>query len=556
MNFKNQYRLLIFLIQVIFFFSSLKQANAQYDTLDGNQVRAFIWDNGCMFWDLVANAKYEVPKGSGINSIFADAFWIGGLDVASALRVSAQTYRQSRSDFWPGPLDTINATTDSLKVQAYNRVWKIDRYTVDEFITQYQLGNVANGNYQIPDIILQWPASDTGNYSRHLAPYIDNNNDGIYNPYDGDYPEMKGDQMLWTVFNDTYKTHTESGGQLFGLEIHCSSYVYNCPLVADSEQVINYTTFYHYKIFNRGSLPEVNVYMGRFTDSDLGNPFDDYVGCDTILNCAFTYNGDNYDDGIMGYGLNPPIQNLLYLSDTITHFIFYNNDFSNIGNPVVPADYYNYMKGIWKDPGGMTHLTYGGDGHGSGSGATNIQTNYMFPGNPYDTLNATTWNEINAGNTPGDRRFITSTGPFNFPAHSEKDFDFAYVWTRDATHPNGMNTSWAKNVHDVMKIKNWYATDSFPCNNSYVGIHEVNQNISSLNIYPNPATHELNIFFSSKNYKTAQLEISDVTGRIIRKGLIFLNRNNPISVEEFSPGINFVKVNDGNSFRVKKFIKQ
>ena len=59
-----------------------------------------------MWWDLVGNAEYEVPKGSGKNSLFAGAIWIGGKDAAGNLKVAAQTYRQSGSDFWPGPVDT------------------------------------------------------------------------------------------------------------------------------------------------------------------------------------------------------------------------------------------------------------------------------------------------------------------------------------------------------------------------------------------------------------------------------------------------------------------
>jgi hypothetical protein len=166
------------------------------------------------------------------------------------------------------------------------------------------------------------------------------------------------------------------------------------------------------------------------------------------------------------------------------------------------------------------------------------------------------WNEVSVGNTPGDRRFITSTGPFSFPAHSEKDFDFAYVWTRDATHPNGLTTSWAKNVHDVLKIKQWYLTDSFPCNNSSIGIHETENAPMAFTLYPNPATQNLTLFISSTKNLIYHLEILDVTGRKIKSGLIFSNRNNNISLDGISAGIYFARVDDKETFAVKKFIKQ
>src|SRR5882757_1179227 len=48
--------------------------------LDINNVRTPIWINGDMWWDLVGNALYEIPKGSGKHSLFAGAIWIGGKD--------------------------------------------------------------------------------------------------------------------------------------------------------------------------------------------------------------------------------------------------------------------------------------------------------------------------------------------------------------------------------------------------------------------------------------------------------------------------------------------
>lgn len=526
---------------------------ANCNTLDINMVQARMSNNGSMFWDLIGNAQYEVPKGSGVNSIFADALWIGGMDASNNLHLSAQTYRQSGNDFWPGPLDTINATIDSSTVQQYDKIWKIDLITVEEFIRQFYYGNVSNGTYNIPDVILRWPAHGFGNTSHQLAPFVDRNGDGIYNPYDGDYPEIKGDQMLWFVFNDNYSSHGETGGMPMGLEIQCTAYAYNCPLVDDSESVINYTTFYHYKIFNRSDTSYTQVYMGRFTDTDLGNYLDDYIGCDTTLNTAYTYNGDNYDDRIIGYGENPPIQNLLYLSDTMTHFTYYNNNADTIsGNPENPVDYNNYMQSNWKNG---NHITYGGNGHGGGPGATNIPANFMFPGNPYDNV-ISNWTEITAGNIPDDRRFVTSTGPFDFPAHTEKDFDFAYVWTRDSNHPNGLATSWTKNVHDVLKIKEWYVSNSFPCNNTTIGIYGLRNNPASLIVYPNPARQTLTVFIHGKENSIFNMIIMEATGRKVSGGIIFANRNNNINLDGILPGLYFIKVNDNEIFAVKKFVKQ
>ena len=101
--------------------------------LDVNNVRTPIFINGDMWWDLVGNAEYEVPFGSGKHSLFSGAIWIGGKDAQQNLRVAAQTYRQSGSDFWPGPLDTTDATITNDVCVEYDRHWKVTLAEVKEF---------------------------------------------------------------------------------------------------------------------------------------------------------------------------------------------------------------------------------------------------------------------------------------------------------------------------------------------------------------------------------------------------------------------------------------
>ena len=517
------------------------------DFLDANNVNAVIHPNGTLFWDLVGTSQYEIPKGSGLHSIFADGLWIGGMDAGTNLHVAAQMYRQGGVDFWPGPLDTTNATVDSATVSQYDRTWKINRYTVTEFKNEFAAGNVTNFTYPVPDIILNWPASDTGNYSRDLAPYVDVNNDGAYNPYDGDYPDMKGDQMLWFVFNENYLPHGESDGVSLGIEIQCSAYAYRCNFAPDTEQVVNNTTFFHYRIINRSDTDYSQVYMGRYTDVDLGNYLDDFVGCDSSLGIGFVYNGDYNDEGVAGYGINPPMQNVLYLNQPLINFMYFEGGASPVsGNPAGPDDYYSYMRSRWRNE---VHLTYGGNGYGGSD-----STDFMFPSNPYDTSTGA-WSEFNSGNSANDRFFLTSTGPFSFPAHSEKEFDVAYVWTRDETQPNGLNSSWAKNVHDILKIKEWYARDSFPCS-QFVGIAENNVVNATLELYPNPAGNVITVFAKSKNPSSFTLTISDVTGREVIIRRILSNHKTHLNLDAFAPGIYFVSIKNKESFVVRKMTKQ
>ena len=68
-------------------------------------------------------------------------------------------------------------------------------------------------------------------------------------------------------------------------------------------------TFYNYELINRGTQTLYNTYFGFFTDGALGDPYDDYVGCDVNRGLAYYYNGDNLDldnAGYKGYGSSPP----------------------------------------------------------------------------------------------------------------------------------------------------------------------------------------------------------------------------------------------------------
>lgn len=540
--------------------------------LDINNVIARIQNTGTMF-NSGNEGLYEVPKGTGKSPIYTEGIWIGGKDPQGKLHIAAQTYRQSGDDFWPGPLDTINAEIDPATFLQYNRLWKIDLFTINEFIGKYMDGSVANGTYTIPPIIADWPAHGNGSYARMLAPFVDNNLDGNYNPYDGDYPKIKGDQMLWWVFNDAYAAHGNTNSPYkLGVEVHGSAYAYSCPLATGNDSVINYTTFYHYDFINRSDTNYQDVYMGVFNDVDLGNLMDDYIGCDTLMNIAFAYNGDNDDEGIYGYGSNPPMINLAVLdgpepdlSDGIdndhdgttdetgekcmmNYFTYYNNDFTPTGNPVTANQYYNLMQCFWKD---SSHVTYSGNGYQSST----MNTNYAYSGFPYDS-NA--WSELHPDtgaipNLPTDRRILVSSGPFSLPVHEKRSIDFAYVYTRDPNNPNGPNTSFRVNSEQVARIKHFFETDSFPCKH-LIGIDELRNDFFQIYLSPNPAQSSLTVSINKNSKDVQSFFVTDILGRSIQKSIPVLSSSFSIDVSNFSKGIYLLNVVSTKGMVVKKFV--
>jgi hypothetical protein len=483
-----------------------------------NNVRALIHTAGDMWWDLQGKAVYEVPAGSGINSIFAGAIWIGGKDANDQIKVAAMRFRQRGHDYWPGPLIAEGGEIASVSKQVcrdYDKHFVIYRDQVTEFREWLACKNDDNcneseifGAYTIPDIILNWPAhGPPGGYSYHLAPFWDEDGDGVYNPMKGDFPyfeypengktddydclrprgrqnKLHGDKTLWWVFNDAGNIKSETGSEHIGLEIRAQAFGFSTNDEFDN------MTFYNYHFINRSTNILNEGFVGIFADPDLGNPTDDYAGCDVLRGLGYVYNGDDYDEdysGMHGYGHNPPAVGIAFLEGPykdpngiddpssyeiidgervlncslgdilngningmnfgdeivdnerwgMTRFMYHNG----AGQGVHPAttypaqtkDYYNYLRGHWKDD---SPLSYGGTGHISGGGDPNTPAYFMWPGNSDPCGFGTQgnpmpdWSEETENNPPDDRRFTISSGPFTLLPGESNEITVGAIWAR------------------------------------------------------------------------------------------------------------------------------
>jgi len=156
-----------------------------------NNVRTLIFAGSDMWWDLFGggNARYGVPRVSdwskAASSNFAGNVWFGGIDAGRQLKIAAQTYRQSGVDFWTGPLTKTDASITSDQCQKYDKIFKITRKEVDDFVLS---GGPITTN------IREWPGNGdlSLNQAEILAPWVDKSGvfggDGLYEPDQGDYP--------------------------------------------------------------------------------------------------------------------------------------------------------------------------------------------------------------------------------------------------------------------------------------------------------------------------------------------------------------------------------
>lgn len=556
---------------------------ASYKYLQVNNVSCRINTGGDMWWDF-ENPQYEIPAGSSKTSMFSGSLWIGGVDVNNMLKVAAVRYRQGPTfnggnDYWPGPLynrenqaeGIVLAEIEPSVCLKYDKLFFMSQDMVNEFIANCDpetgiYDPTINEDYNIPEEILNWPAHPDMNDPRsqyqsyYLAPFYDNNNDGHYDPYMGDYPYydlsnvlcssnyagdptfvpattmegngiqvdqcIKGDETLWWVFNDKGNIHTESFGDATGFEIRAQCFGFA------SNDEINNMTFYSYEIINRSSYELRDTYFSQWVDTDLGYGWDDYVGCDVLRGLGYCYNGNDvdgsgqynaygaqppaigvdffqgpyldpdgfdnpafYGDGLLGpaynskntpneqldcsivaqngqmisftYGDGPKTGSktgrFLVRSEAINgvnfgngivdderygmrRFVYHNNGGADyMSDPDVAANYYNLLKGIWKD---NTKMRYGGNGHVS-SGAEDIEADFMFPGDSDPCWWGTKgiipanpmWTEETAGNTPNDRRFMQSAGPFNLRPGAVNYITVGIPWARATSGGPGIDGS-------------------------------------------------------------------------------------------------------------------
>jgi hypothetical protein len=434
--------------------------------MDKNEVKAMIRATGEMFWDRAeGSSKFEFPKNSGKHAHFASALWIGGLDSQGLLHTACQTYRQIGNDIWPGPVNPITASVTDAISNLYNKVWKVNKKDIEEFIFNYAIGNVQNGSYMVAQSILDWPAVNPYNANHGLAPYVDINNDGLYNPLlHGDYPKIQGDQYFFWVMNDLQRIHTETSGDSLGLEIQASAWSHSCAALPDSLKALNSSLFFKYNIINRSSNNYSNTYLGLWNDYDLGNYSDDAVGTDSLNNFVFVYNADSVDQFNV-YGSHIPTNSLKILNGPLAQpndgidnnnngivdepgekallsgSLSYQNNATSSGNPSTAQHHYNYLKGIYKDG---TPQTSGGTGYG---GIT--PTRFSFFGQPW---NSSDWNNT----LPADWRILTSSGPFLLNAGDTATTEFAHIVSYDSLLVWGTEPYYQNMIDNVRSIGNWY----------------------------------------------------------------------------------------------------
>ena len=355
--------------------------------LNINQLLCFVYNDGNFAYN---NANYQdenvpssktdglyFPRGTKKTVIYAAGIWMG-CKVNGSVRMAIAEYS---SEFTPGPMKDNTFMSDRPDFKVY----KINR------------GDTPDRNLDYAN----WPV-DQG------APILrDENGDPVL---DDGYviPQLLGDQMCWTVYNDadvSNHKNSASATEPMGVEIQQTTFAYG------RSGALGQVLFLKYLIINKGVDTLEDTYISLWADPDLGDAGDDLVGCDTVLSLGYCYNDEGGDEI---YGSGPPAVGFDFFQGPIVEspgdsakflgqwrYDYKNlpmtsfNKYINGTDPESFSETYNYMQGLTPEGNPLVD-PYTGD-----------TTTFYVAGDP-TTTPPTGWVDEDAA----DRRYMMSSGPF------------------------------------------------------------------------------------------------------------------------------------------------
>lgn len=473
-----------------------------------NNVRARLTTGGDVWWNK-DDGLYIVPKPAEgqlpVSAIFAGGVWVGGVDRSGNVKLAGVTYRSLTSsfDWYPGPLDEAGAT-EADDCRNWDRFFTVLATEVAAHNTAFELSrsnNVAYDCDSIPENVKYWPGKGNPYWrekynfelpNQTLGAFWDENEDGIYDPCDGDFPsieirdcgpenrnkakELVPDEMIFWIYNDNGGPHRLTSGSAIQMEVQVQAFAYS------TNDEINDMTFQRYKLINKANEDLVDCYFAMWVDPDLGCYTDDYIGCDVGRSLAYVYNEDAQDGqngttcpgGVNTYGTRIPALGVDYFRgprgpkvfvrdertgailkdqngntllrdpipqsgeiDTLvelgmTSFIYTNNAGVN-SPPAATTDPVGQDIQFYNNIRGLWKtgeaITFGGSGYNPGS---RDSVRYVFPDAP-DRNNG--WSMCTASLPNGDRRTLQSTGPLLLQPSATNELIIGVVFVPDIDYP-------------------------------------------------------------------------------------------------------------------------
>jgi len=412
-----------------------KPATLEYSQYDINNIRSWFGNNGeIVSYNITGDAGMEHLTGSGESVGFQSGIWFVGKadgDIRTAVAKYASEFRPGPVSYDPSPANTQAGTPLNYKNPLF-QIYSITRGDNADPSSEHYNWEYANWplEYGAPahDGEYFTDTNSNGVYDPG-EPYEDYNLNGSWDSPDGmivkgeDPPLWLGDQVHWCVYNDFDSTQHKRVFKTapLGLEVRQTIFGFS------QDGILDNIMFVKLLAINKSGHTIDSLYCASWNDDDIGSARDDYIGCDTLLDLGYTYNGLIED---REYGVEVPCKASCLLQGPIipeygcTAYFSGQSlpDFRNLSMTAFPR--IKKTTPGWDHPEEAMEAYYllkglRTDGDDIINPITNQATSYALSGDP---VTQTGWTEF-YDDIPNDRWCVISTGPFTLETWIDKNQD-------------------------------------------------------------------------------------------------------------------------------------
>lgn len=507
------------------------------DSFEINNVKAYFPSHTNLFGSVIgSNGDYKIGafyKNAPQSTIFASSLWISGFSPTGLKGMFRRFPSYNDKLNQSGPKNNC-LSSSSLHCNFWNQIFKADIDSINLFIR-------SSGAF-IPKQILQWPAKGNPyllslgiDIQEDVAPFIDIDGNGFYNPNNGDYPAIKGSKMFFSIENNSEYPYNPLS---IATNFEIKKMLYAC----NGGGILENTLFYDISITNRSCENFNNTILSLFTDPD-NLCYNTKIGCDSSRSLAYFYSDFNTQPllcGSLDSSKTRPIGCLKLLNASISgsnskmssFSYFVNGNGGNLTDPNSTIQYRNYQEG--------------NDKFGFNYEFNNSPYKYVFPSNPKDSLG---WSDCkNYGN---DKRMLMNSPSITFQKDSTIQISYALLFI-DADTASGQcfdRDIWISPYADSVQ---YYFDNNLFCSSFPTSIQTSTSN-PLFSIFPNPASDIISLNFSDE--KTKGVSIRDMLGRSVYSDFIS-GKNANISTLSLENGVYFLSVHSSNQTTSQKFIIQ
>lgn len=484
---------------------------------------------------------------------------------------------------WPNNSGKYAIFTTGFNITAYVRGFfaMVSASYLGEYAPGYSSNGVAytNQNFRIYKITRSEGINNPdwvnwGLMVPYGAPFVDVNNNGIYESFI-DTPGVKNAaQTLFVALTDGFPSQRSSGegfgggvqSPLLYADLRITAWCYSQPSYSNMQ-------FIKMVLINENLYSWDSVFTGIVCDPDIGDSNDNYVGCDTSLKLGYAYNKTAYDNN---YGSFPPASGITVLKGLVNRNITPNADlsmtsftfFTSTGSSPPPCESDPngepigaklMLKGLKKDglpymnplvsPPIPTKFCYTGD--------PEILTGWTEYHGSIQNCGGTNGNYINQ-NPAGDRRYIMGMGAQNFKIFAG-DTQIVLLCQ--------MVTAGSNNRNSVTKLKELAVlARNFYNSNFTIGLKKESNSLPKESKlypnFPNPFNPVTTIRFDVPAHLTTgeniTLEIFDLSGKkvetVVNEQLSPGEYSVKWDASMYSSGVYFYRLKAGTNIITRKMI--